>query len=506
MTAASDFSGTLRRYPRPYRSTITQRVHALVAAIGAEGGDGSVESAFVRVAEYVASGDHSRVWLVQSALTAKFPVMEDVIEASRLVVLGGEWEFLRGLILPTGARSLATVRAGRPIEIIRQAVVVDVDHTSRVDFATGIQRVVRETVRRWNDNHGLIAVGWTRDRTALRRLDPLETRKALTGTADGAVPKLGWRTGTALIPFESTFIAAELNIEARSVQRVAALARFAAGRTGTIGFDQVPITSSETTDGGMPSAFALTLAAVKWMDSVAAISSAAAEEYSGWKDMLAAIGLPGPRIDAIPLPVEAPEAPTGAAREEASALLREGSRPLVLCVGSHEPRKNHLAILHSAELLWREGVDFSLAFVGGNSWNSREFDERAGQLIEAGRPIRTVRALPDELLWAAYAVSYVVLFPSLNEGYGLPVAEALASGTPVITGKFGSTAEIAAAGGALLVDPRNDAEITDALRRVLASPELRAELAAQAVGVPRRTWGDYAEETWNILVAGDPSA
>ncbi len=48
-----------------------------------------------------------------------------------------------------------------------------------------------------------------------------------------------------------------------------------------------------------------------------------------------------------------------------------GSLPIVLAVGSHEPRKNHLAVLHAAELLWREGLLFTLTFVGGHSWKQR---------------------------------------------------------------------------------------------------------------------------------------
>ena len=117
---------------------------------------------------------------------------------------------------------------------------------------------------------------------------------------------------------------------------------------------------------------------------------------------------------------------------------------MVLCVGSHEPRKNHLAVLHAAELLWREGVAFSLVFVGGNAWRAERFVDQGRAAAGGGRPIVSVRALPDDLLWAAYRLAHCLIFPSLNEGFGLPVAEALASGTPVVTSEFGSMQEIAA--------------------------------------------------------------
>ena len=115
-----------------------------------------------------------------------------------------------------------------------------------------------------------------------------------------------------------------------------------------------------------------------------------------------------------------------------------------------------------------------------------------------------MRALPDELLWAAYRLAYCTVFASLHEGYGLPVAESLASGTPVITSNFGSMRDLASRGGALLVDPRQDHQLSDALRQLLLDRPLRDRLAAQAATIPLRTWDDYAADTWNYLVNGTP--
>jgi glycosyltransferase involved in cell wall biosynthesis len=178
--------------------------------------------------------------------------------------------------------------------------------------------------------------------------------------------------------------------------------------------------------------------------------------------------------------------------------------PMVLVVGSHEPRKNHRAVLHAAELLWREGLNFSLLFVGGNSWNSERFTRALHDLQAAGRPVHAVRALTDDLLRAAYTIAYCTLFPSFNEGFGLPVAESIASGTPVITSNFGSMREIAEPGGALLVDPRDDHDIARALRKLLTDDALRASLARETRARPERTWEDYAEQSWDYLVHGTP--
>jgi len=187
---------------------------------------------------------------------------------------------------------------------------------------------------------------------------------------------------------------------------------------------------------------------------------------------------------------------------QARDLLLSGELPMVLCVGSHEPRKNHLAVLHAAELLWREGQRFSLIFIGGNGWHGEQFEARLAELQAGGRPVEAIRALSEERLWAAYRLAHCVLFPSLNEGFGLPVAESLASGTPVITSGFGSMLEIASQGGALLIDPSDDHDLRDALRTLLTDTNTYDRLKREATLHGVRTWDDYAAEVWAFLVEG----
>jgi glycosyltransferase involved in cell wall biosynthesis len=259
------------------------------------------------------------------------------------------------------------------------------------------------------------------------------------------------------------------------------------------------MTNAETVADGMAGAFSKYLAAAAHVDRITTISHSSETEYRGWKAMLAGSGQSGPDIRAIPLPVEAPRASDDALRE-ARDLLSVGPLPIVLAVGSHEPRKNHLALLHAAELLWQEGQLFALTFVGGNAWNSERFQARVEQLQALNRPVQTMLALTDDLLWASYRLAFCTVFTSLHEGFGLPVAESLASGTPVITSDFGSMREIAGSGGALLVDPRDDRAMATALRRMLEEPGLRDKLAAEAATLPQRTWDEYATEAWSYLV------
>jgi glycosyltransferase involved in cell wall biosynthesis len=271
-------------------------------------------------------------------------------------------------------------------------------------------------------------------------------------------------------------------------------------RVSLIGHDLVPITTAETVHVGVIPGFSRTLAAARYASVVSTVSAASAIEYQGWTQMLAGTRFDGPRVQPVLLPTEVPDEDPQHTAHAARRLL-VGSLPLVLVVGSHEPRKNHLSVLHAAELLWREGLKFSVTFVGGNSWNSTTFQGTVAALAAAGRPIEAISAAGDDLLWGGYRVARFTVFPSLNEGFGLPLAESLACGTPAVTSNYGSMREIVElGGGALLVDPRDDHSVADGMRALLTDDELLEDLRTQAISRPRRTWDMYADETWELFV------
>nr|WP_254071293.1 MULTISPECIES: glycosyltransferase [unclassified Rathayibacter] len=209
----------------------------------------------------------------------------------------------------------------------------------------------------------------------------------------------------------------------------------------------------------------------------------------------------GPDIRPILLPSQ-PEDVTEEELATAARSLVTDDLPLVVCVGSHEPRKNHLAVLHAAELLWRRGLEFSLVFIGGNAWNSAEFLYRLEVLEGFGRPVRSLSSITDALLWSAYRLAHCTIFPSINEGYGLPIVESLSVGTPVITSGFGSMLEVASEGGALFVDPHDDQDIAAALERLLTDTALHERLTAEALAIDGGTWDQYAARVWDYLVEG----
>jgi glycosyltransferase involved in cell wall biosynthesis len=98
------------------------------------------------------------------------------------------------------------------------------------------------------------------------------------------------------------------------------------------------------------------------------------------------------------------------------------------------------------------------------------------------------------------------VFPSLLEGYGLPIVESIACGTPVITTDYGSMREIGVGGGAVMVDPHDTKAMALEIRRLLVDDEalelLRREAQARSFG----TWDSYAASVWEFLVGADGSA
>jgi glycosyltransferase involved in cell wall biosynthesis len=146
-------------------------------------------------------------------------------------------------------------------------------------------------------------------------------------------------------------------------------------------------------------------------------------------------------------------------------------RGFVLFVGTIEPRKNLDVLLDAYEALpvgLREHYEMVVA--GPEGWH-------AGRTMERLQHVRYLGYVPEEDLAPLTAAATVFAYPSLYEGFGFPVAQAMAAGVPVITSNVSAMPEVAG-NAAILVDPRSQSELRSALSRVLTSPELRISMAA----------------------------
>ena len=160
-------------------------------------------------------------------------------------------------------------------------------------------------------------------------------------------------------------------------------------------------------------------------------------------------------------------------------------KPYVLWVGTIEPRKNLPALADAFASLKRDDLD--LVLVGPTGWNE---DVGAATAPAADR-VRLLGSVERKELSALYAGATVFCFPSLLEGFGFPVLEAMAQSTAVVTSRGTSTEEIAG-GAAILVEPRETATIAEGLQRVLDDPALREELSTAGA---RRAEGFTWERT-----------
>ena len=182
----------------------------------------------------------------------------------------------------------------------------------------------------------------------------------------------------------------------------------------------------------------------------------------------------------------------------------------LLFVGTIEPRKNLAALLEALAVLKRRAVDRGgppevpkLVIVGKKGWLSDGFFERLRELA-LGPDVVLPGFVPDEDLPAVYSGAECFVFPSLYEGFGLPVLEAMACGVPVICSNASSLPEIAGA-AALLFDPGEPAELAAAIERVLADAAFRGELAERGrCQAAKFTWQRAAERTLAVYadVAG----
>ncbi|HTM13035.1 MAG TPA: glycosyltransferase family 1 protein [Bryobacteraceae bacterium] len=176
----------------------------------------------------------------------------------------------------------------------------------------------------------------------------------------------------------------------------------------------------------------------------------------------------------------------------AGAARREN---LVLFVGVIQRRKNVGRLVKAFERLpagWR------LALAGASQGYGAAEELRAVEESPRRADIDVLGHLTGEQLAALYARARIFAFPSLDEGFGMPILEAMAHGVPVVTSQSSAMPEVAG-DAALLVDPLNIDQLAHALTRLAGDQELRDDLIARGrARVPRFTWDSAVAQTWAV--------
>jgi len=175
----------------------------------------------------------------------------------------------------------------------------------------------------------------------------------------------------------------------------------------------------------------------------------------------------------------------------------------LLSVGSLEPRKNHVGLLEAVTQLAQGGLRIRLVIVSQLRSGPPGLDTVVKRARAGGVGVTILHDVDDAQLGRLYSRATCTVYPSFAEGYGLPVVESLAYGTPVITSNTSALREFADLGGVLLVEPGNVDALATAIREVL-DPGAQRVLAAgiQADRVPVG-WEPWAERLLAWSTDGD---
>ena len=224
-----------------------------------------------------------------------------------------------------------------------------------------------------------------------------------------------------------------------------------------------------------------------------------ADSESTRQDLIELLHVPGERLFVVYPGVEARFA-SGVAESAIEATLgRYGARrPYILGLGTLQPRKNFCRLIRAFDLLRRQHhVPHNLVIGGGKGWL---YEEIYATVRELGlqKAVLLPGFVADEDLPALYSAADLFAFPSLYEGFGLPVLEAMGCGTPVVTSSVSSLPEVAG-DAALLIPPEDVEALADALWRLINDSALRNDLRSRGFQqVSRFTWKRAAESLLDI--------
>jgi glycosyltransferase involved in cell wall biosynthesis len=213
-------------------------------------------------------------------------------------------------------------------------------------------------------------------------------------------------------------------------------------------------------------------------DLIIAVSAFTASQVTGLLDV------PECRVRVIPHGATPAPAVVDAGRRE----------PLILFVGALQKRKNVVRLIRAFE---QTPPEWRLMLVGSRGYAAEEVDAAI-----AGSPRRSgvvvAGYLPDAELERLWTRASIFAFPSLDEGFGMPILDAMARGVPVLTSRRSATAEVAG-DAALLIDPENSEEMVDALRTLCTDDRLRDDLVARGrQRAAQFPWRAAAEKTWLV--------
>ncbi len=172
----------------------------------------------------------------------------------------------------------------------------------------------------------------------------------------------------------------------------------------------------------------------------------------------------------------------------------------ILCVCTVEPHKNHETLLKAFKQMCKSSkLDIRLIIVGNPSTFTIT-SERIRRLVAEDKHVVWESSVDDKQLRAHYIACDFTVYPSIEEGFGLPIVESLWHAKPCICAEFGVMGELAREGGCLTVDVRDVKKLANSLLQMASDSTLRAKLTSEAVGRTFKSWNEYGQEVATKLI------
>ena len=406
------------------------------------------------------------------------------------------------------AIAIEAIAVGKTPCAPEKLLFVDVTNASRDAANSGVVRVARRLSAelRRREAARLIFVYWEPEQRAYRFVGG--DREALLAGYSGPVTRLmrlfsGEREPTpddmlrrspGRAAREATLLIAEFVLDGDTAERVA-WGHAHGMRTAAILYDLIPIDFPHLCGPDVRRAAPAYLEALSGVDSIIAISG---YSLGRLEDYLKRRGLPLPARRGVAwLPGQ-----LGATPRARSAAPGAASHAIwILCVSTVEPRKNHRALLAAYAEARRAlpTLDLRLTLIGNSYHGAETLADEVRAAVARDATIEWRQTVSDdELAQAARAASFTV-YPSLVEGFGLPILESLWLGKPCVCHSDGVMAELAAGGGCLTADMADPAALARAIERLATDGGLRDRLSAEARSREIDAWPDYARHVGTLL-------
>ncbi|WP_018265119.1 glycosyltransferase family 4 protein [Methylosinus sp. LW4] len=356
-------------------------------------------------------------------------------------------------------------------------LLVDMTATHRTIGRTGIQRVVREIARATVESGAGIPVFMEDGRLFSHFLHDNLPNEVTPAAGDKfLLLDAGWH------------LTAEYS---RMIDVVAQ----AGGETVGCLYDLIPILYPSVVTNSARRAFAEWFdLLIRKSDAIVGISKSVIDDLEAYARERGLPCKPGLRLGWWPLGADF-RAPGDAAPSPNAVEAAAGGQPLFLSVGTLEPRKGHAVALGAFDRWWEQGADVRYVIVGAKGWNVRALERRILEHPEFGRRLFWLRGASDADLRYLYERTHALVFPSIAEGFGLPLVEAAHFGARAIASDIPVFREV---GGdwASYFDPGDSDALLARLKEALAAPP-----AAPACDI--LSWGRSAEALARLLREGD---